>query len=341
MTISHHSSLGFVGASFVYDAVQGSIREKVYSPPRKREDTPPKRGRVQGISKRSARRLARKGVSGRPRAMVTLTYPADFPTCEQAKRHLRAFIKRLFRKLPRIGVLWRLEIQKRGAPHFHLLIQGVFAVPFLRVVAARAWIEGTRRWGIKHNHLKASYRHGVKVDDLMSGDRKEAFYIAKYISKSQFWPKTGRMWGKERWREYHEWVFHVKHFPGHRIYRILETITGEYGPVWTITRGQYRMLRRALVDEEYFFGLTRLSMYRCVYINGEKEPLYDVSDRISRDCVEHEAHQHEDGEGNAHCDSWFHGRVAGFFLSRFDDSGCFDGAVRQGVLQFESGVFSS
>jgi len=184
-----------------------------------------------------------------------------------------------------VGVLWRLEFQKRGAPHFHILVQGVFALPFLRVVAARAWIQGTSRWGVKHDHPKSSYRYGVRVDDLASGDRKEAFYIAKYLSKMQYWPGSGRMWGCERWREYHEWVYHVKHFPGARIYHALEAITGEYGPVWTLARFQYRILRRALGDPEFYERLTRFSDYTGVYKFNNGGAGDEVSDQFrGTDC---------------------------------------------------------
>lgn len=337
MTISIHPDTLCVGASFVYDAVQNRLREKVFSPPEKSRREPSRRGRVNGISKKSARRLSRKGVSGRPRAMLTLTYPSDFPPADVAKRHLRAFLKRLFRRFPRIGVLWRLEFQKRGAPHFHLLVQGVFAVPFLRVIAALAWIQGTRRWGIKHNHPKASYRHGVQVDELMSGDRKEAYYIAKYISKEQYWPDSGRMWGRERWREYHEWVYHVKHFPGARIYKILQALTLEYGPVWTLARFQYRMLRRALVDDEFYEKLTSLSKYRGVYIYDLEELNDEFSAEFRGACGSGQEDQYENWPVDARCDGIFHGGEQGFIPSGRSGSGCSDGEIRQGLLFSQSG----
>jgi hypothetical protein len=38
------------------------------------------------------------------------------------KRHLEALKKRLMRRFPDIRGIWFLEFQRRGAPHFHLLI---------------------------------------------------------------------------------------------------------------------------------------------------------------------------------------------------------------------------
>lgn len=60
-------------------------------------------------------------------AMVTLTYPGDWetvaPNGPAVKAHLRAFFKRFERAwgMPWRGV-WKLEFQRRGAPHFHLLM---------------------------------------------------------------------------------------------------------------------------------------------------------------------------------------------------------------------------
>lgn len=41
------------------------------------------------------------------------------------KRDLDAFGKRVRRKFPRAGCVWKLEPQQRGAPHFHLLAVGM------------------------------------------------------------------------------------------------------------------------------------------------------------------------------------------------------------------------
>lgn len=60
-------------------------------------------------------------------AMVTLTYPGDWltvaPDGKTAKSHLRAFQWRYARAWgePLRGI-WKLEFQRRGAPHFHLLV---------------------------------------------------------------------------------------------------------------------------------------------------------------------------------------------------------------------------
>jgi len=57
---------------------------------------------------------------------VTLTYPAVYPTKPgEYKRHLKNFASRMKRVFPQAGFFWRLEFQRRGAPHYHLLVYGV------------------------------------------------------------------------------------------------------------------------------------------------------------------------------------------------------------------------
>lgn len=60
-------------------------------------------------------------------AMVTLTYPGDWETVAPdgptAKAHLRAFFERYKRAWgENWRGIWKLEFQRRGAPHFHLLM---------------------------------------------------------------------------------------------------------------------------------------------------------------------------------------------------------------------------
>lgn len=95
-----------------------------------------KRGRVDVFSKQSRMRMLRMLARLHPPAnkgyrhrcvFVTLTTRAILHPRE-AKEHLRAFLKRLERKFPRIALVWRMEYQKRGAPHFHLII---YNVPFI------------------------------------------------------------------------------------------------------------------------------------------------------------------------------------------------------------------
>ncbi len=92
------------------------------------------RGKISNFSSDSRRRLLQllgsldRTVMDTP-LFVGLTYPgvgwSDDPAIWHD--HLEAFWKRLKRRYPAapLAVIWRMEPQKRGAPHFHLLIFGV------------------------------------------------------------------------------------------------------------------------------------------------------------------------------------------------------------------------
>jgi hypothetical protein len=87
-----------------------------------------RRGYIKGFSKNSRRRLLEMIASVKRDAdlpnFMTLTYPANFPTVERAKRDLKVFLQRLDRAYPGSGYIWKLEPQERGAPHYHLLVWG-------------------------------------------------------------------------------------------------------------------------------------------------------------------------------------------------------------------------
>lgn len=89
---------------------------------------PPLRGSVYGLSKGSRRRLMRfmAECNNSPTWLVTLTYPSRFPTPAEAKGDLKVWSQRMQRIAARagidLGILWRMELQARGAPHFHCLL---------------------------------------------------------------------------------------------------------------------------------------------------------------------------------------------------------------------------
>lgn len=142
-----------------------------------------RRGKVAGFSDASRRRLLRLFASidrrandGRPPITVTLTYPGEHPSAELAKTHLRAFEKRLTRQYPLAATIWRLELQQRGAAHFHLAIFGPRFIPHQWV--ARAWFEVVGSNDPKH--LEA----GTETRAVRSW-KKAAAYFSKYIAKKE------------------------------------------------------------------------------------------------------------------------------------------------------------
>jgi hypothetical protein len=156
------------------------------------------RGAVRGFSVASRRRMLQflhtvdREKSGMP-LFVTLTYPGEWPgEPRRWKRDLGTWLARLKRAHPGAWAVWRLEPQRRGAPHYHLL---VFGLPML----AKDWLSLT--WfevvgSGDERHLRA----GTQVQRVDSW-RRVVGYAAKYLAKEvselpEAWQKgVGRWWG--------------------------------------------------------------------------------------------------------------------------------------------------
>ena len=121
---------------------------------------------------------------------VTLTYPGKFPT---DGRLVKYHVKRTLQQLRRYGLcgLWFLEFQKRGAPHFHLFVDGF---------VDKAWLSFT--WFSIVNsgddrHLVA----GTEVSRIRK-PHAVAAYAAKYAAKMaqkqvpETYSEVGRFWGR-------------------------------------------------------------------------------------------------------------------------------------------------
>jgi hypothetical protein len=126
--------------------------------------------------------------------LVTLTYPAKFPTPRRAKQQLKAALRRFLGENPDACGWWKLEPQKRGAPHFHLLIFMPEAVDVLRERRwwAANWYEVVGSGDQKHRAA------GTACEKIRTWNGV-ASYAAKYIGKpvkDLGWDKPGRLWGK-------------------------------------------------------------------------------------------------------------------------------------------------
>lgn len=161
------------------------------------------RGRIKGFSDASRRRLMRT-IAGIKRdavlpLFVTLTYPYQFPDPLNSKKHLRSFIKRLSRAYPLHGLIWKLEPQKRGAPHFHILLWGYPIEKVMRFIP-EAWFEIAGN-GDK-NHLawhKGELDNSHCVQEVRTWKGVWS-YASKYLGKTfevSGWGEkwTGRFWG--------------------------------------------------------------------------------------------------------------------------------------------------
>jgi len=145
------------------------------------------RGRINKFSSRSRKRLLdmtasldlQDAVSSFPIIFVTLTYGQKFPEAEDAKRHLDNFKKRLVRFAPECSGLWRLEFQKRGAPHFHFIL---FNLPFLPMDELARWwgeIIGLEFWDTSQDEPRPPF---TRIEALKN-PRKVFSYVSKYVAK--------------------------------------------------------------------------------------------------------------------------------------------------------------
>ena len=165
-----------------------------------------RRGAIGGFSSAARRRLMYFISSVRRDAklplFVTLTYPEDFPDPKTSKRHLRMFLKRLERFMAGkglYGLIWKLEPQERGAPHYHIMIWGCDLIELMGFVP-QAWYEIAGGGDYKHfmwHSGEFENQHCVQQVRKFEGVRN---YASKYLGKtfevagwSEKW--TGRFWG--------------------------------------------------------------------------------------------------------------------------------------------------
>jgi hypothetical protein len=141
-------------------------------------------------------------------AFMSATYHEQWPTtAEGLQAHRIAFKKRLRRRWPGVQDLWRLEEQKRGAPHWHIV--AVFRQPLKRAEFrrwfARAWNEvagyGSREHYMLHRRRRG--QDGAACEFLYGDGRKLQCYLSKYVSKADG-GNGGHEWGR-RWGRSSDW----------------------------------------------------------------------------------------------------------------------------------------
>jgi hypothetical protein len=132
------------------------------------------RNEISGFSSSSRRRLLDKINSfGRSKPIfVTLGYDDPMPTCMEAKKHLDRFLTKLARHFPGCVTIWRLEFQKAGRVHFHLLIYHQDKQPFI----PKEWLQ--KEWRISTGRPALLPR----VEKLRN-HRGGLWYCAKYLAK--------------------------------------------------------------------------------------------------------------------------------------------------------------
>lgn len=175
------------------------------------------RGVVRGWSPRSRARMARTfaevewaplfAVPNTRPGVVTLTYPGDWvsvvPTAEACKRHVEMLRRRWVRRWGKgswVGA-WKLEFQRRGAPHVHALLPVPADGSFVRWLSA-VWFEIVGSDDFRH--LRAGTGVDLAEGARCSDPRRLAVYFGKHGSfrakryqdvPPVEWDSTGRIWG--------------------------------------------------------------------------------------------------------------------------------------------------
>lgn len=169
------------------------------------------RGRICGFSAAARRRLLefmasidRAATLPAQMWMLTLTYPGVWSGDPIIwKKHLDNFLLRLRRAWGDLGLVWKLEFQRRGAPHFHIILQmPLDAIAGMQKIKefydakrnrnVRIWTGGDigkmREWCSKawyecvgsgdSDHLMA----GTQVEPIESWEQCQS-YAGKYLGK--------------------------------------------------------------------------------------------------------------------------------------------------------------
>jgi len=150
--------------------------------------------------------------SGRVPAMVTLTYPGDWevvaPDGASVKRHMVLWRKRFQREYGEPArYIWKLEFQRRGAPHVHLWM----APPMSPGRSGRTfaqWLSETWAQIVDHPDAEQKARHhlaGTAIDvrgGLKACDPKRlAIYFTKHSSPNLHSDKEYQHIVPDLWRQ--------------------------------------------------------------------------------------------------------------------------------------------
>jgi len=157
-----------------------------------------KRGDIEGFSAESRKRMIEfmHTLTFTGMTFITLTYPAEYPHDYKVyKSHLKRWHQSFERRYGKVRAVWRLEYQKRGAPHYHIMYLDPPFLPIDELSAVWYKIVGSK----DENHLRA----GVDLKPVTEwGDSGlVAHYIGKYAAKQSEEVseddagKTGRHWG--------------------------------------------------------------------------------------------------------------------------------------------------
>ena len=139
------------------------------------------RDQIKGLSKGSRRRLVHLINSFGPvnqSFFVTFTMREASENFKEWKAWLNRVLTSMRKAFPTISGIWRLEFQKRGTPHFHLLLftNELTDIKVLRGKLKTYWSNAIGKQNTSFHSCKVE-----KVKDV----KKSGFYLAIYQAKNE------------------------------------------------------------------------------------------------------------------------------------------------------------
>jgi hypothetical protein len=154
---------------------------------------PGPRGKITGMSRRSASALMAflNACIYKRATFVTLTYRENVQDVERAYSDLRKMHKRMVYEFGGFCCVWKAELQKRGAVHYHL-----FALDAPSSVSRGTWVS---MWLAVTDGLGDTYRRrfGVDVKDVDDLTADDAGVLVCYLAK--YSAKEGAVHGHRNW----------------------------------------------------------------------------------------------------------------------------------------------
>lgn len=177
-----------------------SQRIRYANRPKRKQDW--KRKKIKSQSSRSLSRLVFYVAETKYKiaTMLTLTYQRYPKSGKIIKKHLDAFLRALKYAFPGCVYVWWLEFQKRGAPHFHLLLN---FEPWgdAREKVAQLWCGAIGNFA--SDDVYAVHSHKAAWETLREWYAPQSYIIKEAGKKEQKNPPTwftdlGRTWGMSR-----------------------------------------------------------------------------------------------------------------------------------------------
>lgn len=160
------------------------------------------RGLITNFSSKSRRRLLLRlskidFACYKAKLFFTVTFGKEYPQDPQAiKRLLLSLVKRIDRLTKNTPLIWRMEFQQRGAPHFHFIILLHHQMQYYIKLGLPGKLK--RAWGDLTRKINPySYTMGSDVRQI-NNNTAVFHYLAKYAGKPSDYSLNisfGRVWG--------------------------------------------------------------------------------------------------------------------------------------------------